>query len=149
MFTTHKSALPEAGLPSNPWEVPSVDADGVPRELTGILLATIKRLLITGQGGCGKTYVVAKALIAAGVDFVIACPSNELAIEHAKNLGCRTSTYHKLLVLPVAKPISTWDPSTLGHKLDRLPLVILWDETGMVPNTPRVMQHQRPGRTSR
>ena len=34
------------------------------------------------QGGCGKTYVVAKALIAAGVDFVIACPSNELAIEH-------------------------------------------------------------------
>ena len=64
---------------------------------------------------------------------MIACPSNELAIEHAKNLGCRTSTYHKLLALPVGKPISTWDPSTLGHKLDRLPRVILWDEAGMVP----------------
>ena len=125
----HKSALPEAGLPANPWEVPGVDVDGVPRELTGILLATIRKLLVTGQGGCGKTYVVAKALIAAGVDFVIACPSNELAIEHAKNLGCRTSTYHKLLALPVAKPISTWDPSTLGHKLDRLrnPLGRGWD----------------------
>ena len=64
---------------------------------------------------------------------MIACPSNELAIDHANNLKCRTSTYHKLLALPVAKPISTWDPSTLGHKLDRLPRVILWDEAGMVP----------------
>jgi len=36
--------------------------------------------------------------------------------------------------LPVAKSISTWDPSTLGHKLDRLPRVILWDEAGMVPS---------------
>ena len=83
--------------------------------------------MITGQGGCGKTYIT------AGLDFVIACPSNELAIDHANNLKCRTSTYHKLLALPVTKPIATWDPSTLGHKLDRLPRVILWDEAGRCP----------------
>ena len=64
---------------------------------------------------------------------MIACPSNELAIEHANNLKCRTSTYHKMLALPVAKPIATWEPSALGHKLDRLPRVIPWDEAGMVP----------------
>ena len=59
-------------------------------------------------------------------------PSNELALDHAANLKCRTSTYHKLLALPVAKPISTWDPATLGHKLDR-PRTIIWDKAGMVP----------------
>ena len=60
----HKSALPEAGLPANPWELPGVDVKAVPRQLTGVLLATIKRLLITGQGGCGKTYITARALLA-------------------------------------------------------------------------------------
>ena len=130
----HTSPLPDAGLPANPWELPGVEADAVPRELTGVLLATTRRLLITGQGGCGKTYVTAKALLAAGVDFAIACPSNELAIHHANTIpGCRAFTYHKLLALPVTKPISEWDPAALGHKLDRLPRVILWDEAGMVP----------------
>lgn len=91
----HTSPLPDAGLPANPWELPGVEADAVPRELTGILLATTQRLLITGQGGCGKTYVTAKALLAAGIDFAIACPSNELTIHHANTIpGSRAFTYH-------------------------------------------------------
>ena len=46
----------------------------------------------------------------------------------------RLSRVHlPLLALPVTKPISEWDPAALGHKLDRLPRVILWDEAGMVP----------------
>ena len=129
----HTSALPEAGLPINPAECDGVDASAVPRDLTGLLLATVLRLLITGQGGCGKTFVTATALLAAGIDFAIACPSNELALDHAAKLGCRTFTYHKLFALPVTKPMATWDPAALGHKLDRLPRVILWDEAGMVP----------------
>ncbi len=111
--------------------MPRRDASAVSEELTGNLLATTRRLLITGQGGCGKTYVLAKAM--AGGDFAIVTPSNELAIDHSNNLKCRTSTYHKLLALPVAKPIADWDPSALGHKLDRLPRTIIWDEAGMVP----------------
>ena len=118
-------------LVRDPRECPDVDASAVPEELTGNLLATTRRLLITGQGGCGKTYVLAKAM--AGGDFAIVTPSNELAIDHANNLKCRTSTFHKLLALPVAKPIATWDPAALGHKLDRLPRTIIWDEAGMVP----------------
>lgn len=93
-------------------------------------LGTTRRLLITGQGGCGKTFVLAKAL--AGSDFIVVTPSNELVIEHAANLGCRASTYHKLLALPIGKPMSEWKPEQLGHKLDHLPRTIIWDEAGMV-----------------
>ena len=59
-------------------------------------------------------------------------PQYELVIDQ-NNLKGRTSTYHKLLALPVGKLISTWEPDSLGHKLDRLPRVILRDEAGMVP----------------
>lgn len=127
-------ALPPSDAPPlvrDPRDCSGVTASAVPEALTGNLLATTRRLLITGQGGCGKTYVLAKAM--SGGDFVIVTPSNELAIDHAENLSCRASTYHKLLALPVAKPIATWDPTTLGHKLDRLPRTIIWDEAGMVP----------------
>ena len=119
-------------LVRDPHDCTGVDASAVPAELTGTLLANTRRLLITGQGGCGKTYVISKAL--AGSDFVIVTPSNELAIEHADKLGCRTSTFHKLLALPVGKPMSEWKPELLGHKLDHLPRTIVWDEAGMVPD---------------
>jgi len=118
-------------LARDPHDCPDVIASAVPDELTGTLLASTRRLLITGQGGCGKTFVISKML--AGSDFTIITPSNELAIEHADKLGCRTSTYHKLLALPVGKPLSEWKPELLGHKLDHLPRTIVWDEGKMVP----------------
>ena len=58
-------------LARDPHDCPGVDASAVPDELTGTLLASTRRLLITGQGGCGKTFVLAKAL--AG--FVVRPPS--------------------------------------------------------------------------
>ena len=135
----YTGSLPElASTPSDapplardPHNIPGVDASAVPPELTAQVLSGCSKILITGPGGCGKTYVTARAL--DGRDFVILCPGNDLAEEHRRKLGCRTATYHKMLGLPVGKNIATWDPEALGHKLDNLPEILVCDEGSMVP----------------
>ena len=99
----------------------------VPEGLTAELLATASLLMFNGQGGCGKTYTTTQML--KGRDFVVACPSNRLARRHARELQCRTATYHKLFGYNDAVE---WDPVALGRKLARLPKTILWDEAGNV-----------------
>ena len=120
-------------LARDPHNIPGVDAKAVPKELTAAVLAGHSKILITGQGGCGKTYVIAKAL--EGRNFVIACPSNELAENHRQTLGCRAETYHKLLALPVGKPMSEWVPEKLGHRLDNIPETFVCDEATMPEDT--------------
>ena len=55
-------------LVRDPHNCPGVVAKAVPPSFTGHLLVTTRRLLITGQGGCGKTYVLAKAMAGAHGD---------------------------------------------------------------------------------
>jgi hypothetical protein len=120
-----------APLARDPHNIPGVDARAVPKELTAAVLAGHSKILITGQGGCGKTFVIAKAL--EGRNFAILCPSNDLAENHRQTLQCRAETYHKVLGLPVGKNIDTWKPEDMGHKLDNLPEILVCDEGSMIP----------------
>ena len=115
----------------DPHNISGVTASAVPKELTAAVLAGHSKILITGQGGCGKTYVIAKAL--EGRNFAILCPSNDLAESHRRTLKCRAETYHKVLGLPVGKSIDTWKPEDMGHKLDNIPEILVCDEGSMIP----------------
>jgi hypothetical protein len=143
-YKMHEAAQPTGSLPEleaapsdaaplarDPHNIPGVDASAVPKELTAAVLAGHSKILVTGQGGCGKTYVIAKAL--EGRNFAILCPSNDLAENHRQTLKCRAETYHRVLGLPVGKSIDTWKPEDMGHKLDNIPEILVCDEGSMIP----------------
>ena len=98
--------------------------------------ATARRMYLAGQGGSGKTEWAVKTF--AGRRLVVLTPENDLAGSHRDNprLGLaphQAQTIHHYLCINPTKPIEEWDPSALGHRLDGLAEVIIFDECCKVP----------------
>ena len=74
----------------------------------------------------------------AGRRLVVLTPENDLAGSHRDNprLGLaphQVQTIHHYLCINPTKPIEEWDPSALGHRLDGLAEVLIFDECCKVP----------------
>ena len=98
--------------------------------------AIARRMYLAGQGGSGKTEWAVKTF--AGRRLVVLTPENDLAGSHRDNprLGLaphQAQTIHHYLCINPTKPIEEWDPSALGHRLDGLAEVIIFDECCKVP----------------
>jgi len=69
----------------------------------------------------------------AGRRLVVLTPENDLAGAHRDNprLGLephQAQTIHRYLCINPTKPIEEWDPAALGHRLDGLAEVLVFDE---------------------
>ena len=74
----------------------------------------------------------------AGRRLVVLTPDNDLAGSHRDNprLGLephQAHTIHRYLCINPTKPIEECDPTALGHRLDGLVEVIIFDECCKVP----------------
>ncbi len=114
-------------------ELPASNAPPLPSDFRAV---TARRMYLAGQGGSGKTEWAVKTF--AGRRLVVLTPENDLAGSHRDNprLGLaphQAQTIHHYLCISPTKPIEEWDPSALGHRLDGLAEVIVFDECCKVP----------------
>ena len=114
-------------------ELPTSETPMLPSDLEA---ATARRIYLAGQGGSGKTEWAVKTF--AGRRLVVLTPENDLAGSHRDNprLGLaphQAQTIHHYLCINPTKPIEEWDPSALGHRLDGLAEVLVFDECCKVP----------------